>query len=530
MLDDNKQSAAFSSIRAADWLGVAVWQFEAAVRRGLIPPADLCSHWSAALVEVAAECLPEILAQVGEQAPIGANRAAKRLSQRLDLDVERVDVDVLVERDLIATAGYYQGWPLYDVRDLDRLAEERAEVLAEIVTDRQTWQAASLHPRTAWAQLGWQRDEFERVVAERGIQPGRWGRFARADIEDLAANKDLGAQVLADRLLSPDQACEYLEIRRTEFDHLGLAGLIVPRTTARMQVGRYQHATVPLYRVSELDTLRDAPGLDWEGLRRCAKGTPSPLRELVTGRPTRAQIIRRFVGELGDRLGIEVWASYIGTTDQWEIGWEELKPGNPSKAQILEAITMDGAVAQFCTDIVLSNEVGATIRWAKDMLKPGAACLLDTETVDLHAPICEIAVIDAATGETLLDSLVNSGVSITQGSFRVHGISGAAVTNAPTWPDVLPELLHITKSRKILAYNADYDLRVIRLECSRYHLHPGHLGARRNWDCVMNRRSSWLRSGRRIPLNGSHRALGDCLSALDLLRRMVTAPCDADLL
>lgn len=524
-MKNRKPPADFGPIQAADWLGIAVWQFEAAVRRELILPADLRDRWSAALVEAAVERLPEILVEVGEHPPIGANRAAERLSQRLDLDMDRADVEVLVERDLLAIAGHYKDWPLYDVRDLDRLANELPKVLVEIVAERQAWQTASLHPRDARAQLGWWRDEFERVVAERCIQPGRSGRFARTDIENLAADEDLCKQVKADRLLSPDQVCEHLGICRADFDHLGLVGLIAPKTTRWMQVGRYKHATVPLYCVGDLDALRDVPGLDRDALRRPKKGEPSPLRELAAGRtPTRAQIIRRFVAELGDRLGIEVWAYYNGTTDQWEIDWEELEPGKPSAAQILEAMTIDGVVAQHCADIVLSTKAGAAIRWARDMLEPGAACLLDTETADLQAAVCEIAVIDAANGETLLNTLVNPDMPISQGAFRIHGIADADVANAPTWPDVLPVLLHITKGRKILAYNADYDLRVIRSNCHRCDLAPGHLGDHRNWDCVMSRRSAWLRTSRWKPLDGGHRALADCLSALDVLRGLTTPP------
>lgn len=470
----------------------------------------------------------KLRAHIGEHRPIGAHRAARHLGQRLGLDVARADVEVLVERNLLAIAGYYQEWPLYDVRDLDQVAGEWAEVLAGIVAERHEWQAASLGLRAACAQLGWRRDELERVAADRGIQPGRLGRFARTDIEDLAADKDLVKRVLVDRLLSPDQACEYLEISRADFDHLGLAGLIAPTTTRWMRVGRYRNATVPLYRVGDLDGLRDVPGLDWQALRHRKEGDPSPLRELVAGRPTRAQIIRRFVAELGDRLGIGVWACHDDVTGQWEIGWEELEPGNPSKAQILEAITTDKAVAQFCTDIVLSTEVGATIRWARDMLEPGVACLLDTETVDLQSAVCEIAVIDAASGETLLDSVVNPGMPISHSAFRTHGISDADVATAPAWPDLLPELLRITRNRKILAYNADYDIRIIRAECRRYHLHPRHLGDHRNWDCVMSRRSTWLRTSRWLPLGGSHRARDDCLSALEVLRALA-APRGADL-
>lgn len=518
-----RRPAGFGPTQAADRLGIAVWQFEAAVRRELIPPADLCDRWSAALVEAAAKHLPEILAEVGEHSPIGANRAADRLGHRLGMAVDRADVEVLVERNLLSIADHYKTWLLYHVRDLDRLVDERAETLAGIIAERHAWHAASLHPRDARAQLGWWRDEFERVVAERSVQPGQSGRFARTDIENLAADEDLCDQVRADRLLGHDQACEYLGIRRADFNQLRLEGLITPKTTRWMQVGRYKHATVPLYRVGDLDVLREEPGLDWEVLHR-QEGQPSLSRESTTDqKSTRAQIIRRLVTELGDRFGVEVWAYYNSIANQWEIDWEELEPGKPSALQVLEAITIDRFV-HHCADIVLSTEAGAAIRWARDMVKPGVACLLDTETVDLGAAICEIAVIDAANGEALLNTLVNPGMSISQGAFRIHSISNADVVNAPTWPDVMPELLRITKSRKILAYNADYDRRVICSDCHRHDLNPGHLGDQGNWGCVMSRRSDWLRTSQWKPLGASHRALADCLSALDVLRSLTTPP------
>jgi len=38
-----------------------------------------------------------------------------------------------------------------------------------------------------------------------------------------------------------------------------------------------------------------------------------------------AEIIRRFVAKLGDRIGVEVWAYHNAATEQWEIGF--LIPG-----------------------------------------------------------------------------------------------------------------------------------------------------------------------------------------------------------
>jgi hypothetical protein len=84
---------------------------------------------------------------------------------------------------------------------------------------------------------------------------------------------------------------------------------------------------------------------------------------------------------------------------------------------------------------------------------------------------------------------------------------------------------YITEKHKILAYNADYHFHIIRSECRRHGLHPGHLGDRSHWDCVMSRRSNWLRIQRWMPLDGGHRALDDCLSALDVLRSLTAPPC-----
>ncbi|MCA1603964.1 MAG: 3'-5' exonuclease [Acidobacteria bacterium] len=511
-------------IQASNWLGIVMWQFDAAVRRELIPPADLSGRWSAALLKATADRLPMILDQVGEHPPIGANRAAKRLNQQLGLDSDRSDMESLVERNLLDIACYYKGWPLFDVRDLDEFADKHGELLTEIITERKAWQAASLSISAACAQLGWRGEEFEHVVAELGIKSGRFGRFARTDIADLAADRNLMKRVLVDRLLSPDQACEYLEIPRNRFDHLGLAGLILPKATGRVQIGRYKKMTVPLYRIGDLDDLRHLPVLDWQALHSGEEEELSRLRELVASQPTCAQILRRFIAELSDRLGVEVWVYHNTNTEQWEISWEVLEPGNPSKVQIFEAITLDRTVAQFCGNIMLYPETGAVIRWAKDMLKSNAACLVDIETVDTQGPICEIAAIDTANEEVLLDTLVNPGAPISRGAFRIHGISDSDVANAPSWPRMLPKLLRITEGRKILAYNAEYDLRIIRAECCRHNVRPGHLGDRRNWECVMTRRSDWLHTQRWLPLNGRHRALADCLSALGVLRSLAVPP------
>ena len=158
------------------------------------------------------------------------------------------------------------------------------------------------------------------------------------------------------------------------------------------------------------------------------------------------------------------------------------------------------------------------------MLAPGAAVILDTETTDLPGAICDIAVVDAATGAVLLDSLVDPRAPITLGASWVHGLTDAEVAGASCWPEVLPQLLEVTRGRQILAYNAEFDAGVIRADCHRYGLDPGHLGDADRWGCLMTRRSDWARRRRWLPLEGGHRALADAHAALDVLRTLAAYP------
>ncbi len=56
--------------------------------------------------------------------------------------------------------------------------------------------------------------------------------------------------------------------------------------------------------------------------------------------------------------------------------------------------------------------------------------ILDIETTDLWGVICELAVIDAHSGEVLIDTLVNPGVPITPEAHWVHGIGDDDVVGA----------------------------------------------------------------------------------------------------
>jgi Exonuclease len=417
--------------------------------------------------------------------------------------------------------GHYKDWPLYDPQALDQLDPA---VLTEVVADRKAWLAASLPRRAAAAELGWQLPQFDQVVSDRGVTPGRWGRYARSDLEVLAADQDLAEQVAADRCSAPSRPPPtWRSAGPTSTTPWPPAGSRRPSTSGSWlaAAARWRcRCTGP----ATSTRCATCPGWTGRAVRACRPGEPSPLRAFAPRPPSRAQTIRRFVAQLGDRYGVEVWAWYHGGADRWEVDWEASATGEPTVAQVAAAIAADPEVAQYRPDIVVATDGGAAVRWARAMLAPGAAVILDTETTDLPGAICDIAVVDAATGAVLLDSLVDPRAPITLGASWVHGLTDAEVAGAPCWPEVLPQLLEVTRGRQILAYNAEFDAGVIRADCHRYGLDPGPLGDADRWGCLMTRRSDWARRRRWLPLEGGHRAFADAHAALDVLRTLAAYP------
>lgn len=161
-------------------------------------------------------------------------------SPRTGPEAVKDEVEALAEAGHLAVHSSYKEWPLYSCRDIDAVD---VELLAAVVAERLAWMAASLHTIDARNGLGWRREEFDRAVAERGITAGRYGRYARTDIEALAANEELVEQLLADRLLGPNQAAEHLEIRRSDFDYLIGGELIAQRRYTFVDVTRYRSVT-----------------------------------------------------------------------------------------------------------------------------------------------------------------------------------------------------------------------------------------------------------------------------------------------
>ncbi|MFF2088640.1 exonuclease domain-containing protein [Nocardia sp. NPDC058176] len=459
--------------------------------------------------------------------PLGVTRCAQRLAERLGLAVEGDDIAELARTGHLQVADRWTKCGVtYDLFDLDDIDALDGALVAATITARADWLAISTPFVDAAEQLGWRRDDLGQVLRERGIERGRFGRIPTALVAEFAADTELAERMRLDRVVTADHAAtEILDVPRRHFDIAVEAGWVTAQRHHVKEVGRYRTVSVPLYRTGDIEALLDLPDVDWAAVRECGKGERSPLLDIVGGRKaSRAKVIRSFLRWFGAEHGIEMWGWWMPGPDVWEIDWERIE-GGPTKADVAAAIAANPALAQHRGEIELHSAAGAAIRFARAMLAPGAAVILDTETTDLYGRICEIAIVDACTGKTLLDTLVNPGVPITGEASAIHGLSDADVTaeGVPDWKKVYPRVLRATKGRTILAYNAPYDRTVVAADCMVAGIARSRLTDPKLWADVMVPRAEHARSPRWLPNGGGHRALGDTQETRRHLQRM-TAP------
>jgi DNA polymerase-3 subunit epsilon len=181
-------------------------------------------------------------------------------------------------------------------------------------------------------------------------------------------------------------------------------------------------------------------------------------------------------------------------------------------------------------------------RWAKQILRANSAwMILDTETTGFgkQADIIEIAAV-TPTGRVLFDHLIRPVGPIPPHISQITGISKAMVANAPTFAALYREALrtHLT-TRKILAFNAPFDVRMVRSNIARHcdlvwqpvesaclmqayaayrneRFPPDHSQA--GSSVIHSLEVACRQMG--IPHENAHRALGDCLVSAKLLRAM----------
>ena len=173
------------------------------------------------------------------------------------------------------------------------------------------------------------------------------------------------------------------------------------------------------------------------------------------------------------------------------------------------------------------------------------ALILDTETTGLDddAEVVELAVIDCA-GTVLLDTLVRPSGPVPAEAAAIHGITDAMLAEAPTWSELHARFCGLVEGRQVVIYNCEFDVRVIRQTARRYGLQ-----APQGFDLVLDQgpihcamlayaefRGEWSEEKGRyrwqklsaaaaqqgVTVTNAHRALGDCLMTLGVVRAMAS--------
>jgi hypothetical protein len=108
---------------------------------------------------------------------LSSKEAAAFLARRCGLcDVAPVDLRDLAGRGLLRVA-VPGDWPLYDLDGFTAVDE-----LRRVGDARRAWWKASVNRWDAASILGLSLDEFDALVARRGLRPGRFDRYRRTDV------------------------------------------------------------------------------------------------------------------------------------------------------------------------------------------------------------------------------------------------------------------------------------------------------------------------------------------------------------
>ncbi len=108
---------------------------------------------------------------------LSSKEAAAFLARKWGLsDVAPADLRELAGRGLIRVV-VPGDWPLYDLDGFTAVEELRLAGDA-----RRAWWRASVNRWDATEILGLSLDEFDALAASRGLQPGRFYRYRRADV------------------------------------------------------------------------------------------------------------------------------------------------------------------------------------------------------------------------------------------------------------------------------------------------------------------------------------------------------------
>ncbi len=170
-------------------------------------------------------------------------------------------------------------------------------------------------------------------------------------------------------------------------------------------------------------------------------------------------------------------------------------------------------------DLVTREVWRRRVRSEIESLARRGAVIVDTETTDFEGLAVEVAVVDLASGDVLIESLIEpAGALITASASAVHGLSDHDVAGAPAFAELAPRLRAVLRGRPVIAYNAGFDREVLARHARAVGVAP--VADDDQWWCAMRARSSFNGERRWRKLDGGHRAVNDCMATRELLRTM----------
>ena len=180
------------------------------------------------------------------------------------------------------------------------------------------------------------------------------------------------------------------------------------------------------------------------------------------------------------------------------------------------------------------RDKAAVQQWARDLYNLPNFYVIDTETsgVDKSSEVVQIGVIDKY-GDVVIDTLLKPTKRISQQVINVHGITNEMLATAPALEDLYTTLSIKLSGVPLIAYNMDFDWRLLQQTFALRKLPMFRSGTRH---CAMKQYAQFNgKRGKRgykwhklsiaaeqeqVVVKDAHTALGDVRMTLGLIRRM----------
>jgi DNA polymerase III subunit epsilon len=175
-------------------------------------------------------------------------------------------------------------------------------------------------------------------------------------------------------------------------------------------------------------------------------------------------------------------------------------------------------------------------QWAQSLFALPNFYILDTETTGIGKTdeIVQLGIIDK-NGEVVMDSLVKPTKRLSREVIRVHGITNEMVADAPPLAELYVSLSVKLAGAHLVAYNMDFDWRMLTQSLSIYKLPmfrvinrhcamKQYAAYRGTWN-PEKRSYAWHNLGKaatyeQIEVVDAHTALGDVKMTLQLMKKM----------